>query len=208
MSGMIARMAAASRSTALPVVKRGSGKPVTLIAVGGSGVGNLGQVDFWGDGIDGVVVGFGYGSVAPWAASKPPRREAERDAAEAQAVADRYEATLAVGSSRGARALLGVLAEGFRGFERLVLAIPPGGTAPGRYREWLAELPPPASAPVGETEILVLGFRGDSGHPLPLAEEWADRLGARLEVFPSLHRDPKVYETMRIVTRDFLNSRS
>jgi hypothetical protein len=44
------------------------------------------------------------------------------------------------------------------------------------------------------------------GHPLTLAEEWAERLGARLEVFPSLRRDPKVYEAMREVIREFLNS--
>jgi hypothetical protein len=200
-------MALVSKST-LPFVKRGSGGPVTVIAVGGSGTGDIGQVVFWSHGIDGSQVGFEYGKVAPWIPDRPPRREADRDAAEARAVVDRFGATQAIGSSRGARALLGVLANGVTRLERVVLAIPPGGTAAGRYRDWLAELPQRATAPVTDAAILIPAFGGDSSHPLTLAEEWAERLGARLEVFPSLHRNPEVYEAMREVIREFLNSRS
>ena len=188
------------------MVERGSGAPVTLIAVGGPGAGQIGQLDFWGAGLAGTAVSFEYGTVAPWTGDRPPRREAERDAAEALAAARRTNATRAIGSSRGARALVGTLAEGFRGFERVALALPPGGTAAGRYREWLAALPPHASAPVGAPEILICAWRGESGHPVAVAEEWADRLGATLEVFPSLRRDPGTYDAMQDRIRSFMNS--
>jgi hypothetical protein len=59
-------------------------------------------------------------------------------------VADQSGATCAVGVSRGARALVGILADDPTRFDRIVLVIPPGGTAAGRYREWLLDLPPHA----------------------------------------------------------------
>lgn len=80
-----------------------------------------------------------------------------------------------------------------------------GGTAAGRYREWLAELPSKATSPVTDAEILVLAHAGDTGHPLTVAEDWADRLGASLEVFSSPRRHPKVYQAMRRVIHRFLN---
>jgi hypothetical protein len=176
---------------------------VTLIAVGGFGAGSIGQVDFWGQNLGGTVVGFPYGGVAPWESGRPPRREAERDAAEVRAVAAEFGASRAIGSSRGAQALVGALADGYAGFERIALAIPPGGSSAGRYREWLADAK--ASVPATSADILVLAYRGDTGHPLARAEEWSGRLGARLAVFPSLHCDPQVFEAMRTAIHEFLD---
>ncbi|MEQ7124183.1 hypothetical protein ABN034_06630 [Actinopolymorpha sp. B11F2] len=100
-------------------------------------------------------------------------------------MADDYHATQAVGMSRGARAILGVLAEEPGRFDRVALILPPGGTAAGRYRSWLETLSTvkPARVATTSTDVLVVGQRGDQGHPARVAEEWADRLAGRLELF-------------------------
>lgn len=175
-------------------VTDGSGRPVTLFAAGGDGAGNFDWARAWSADVGGTRAFFRYGEVEPWAPGKPPRREAERDAAEARAVADQSGATYAVGVSRGARALVGILADDPARFDRIVLVIPPGGTAAGRYREWLLDLPPHAAG--AATQLLILAMRGDQGHPVRIAEDWAGRLGAELEVLPSAFRQPDVIDVM------------
>jgi hypothetical protein len=128
----------------------------------------------------------------------PLRRQAERDAEEARLVADAGGATRALGISRGARALVGMLARDPGRFERVVLVVPPGDLRPPAlsYRVWLDSLPAAASGPPApKTEFLVLGLKGDRGHPARAAEEWAGRLGARLEIFPGRGAVPQ-YEPM------------
>lgn len=159
----------------------------------------------WGTDVSGTRVFFEYGTVQPWSPGSPPRREAERDAAETGAVADQCGAIHAVGLSRGARALVGVLADDTTRFDRIVLVWPPGGASAGRYREWLAELPLIATTPLTSGNILILAARGDPGHPVKVAEQWASQLGAQLELFPANHRLPNILETMRKSCRDFLN---
>jgi len=191
--------------TASAVVRDGSGKPVTVFASGGFGDGNFEWMRLWGADVRGTRAFFKYDGVEPWAPGRPPRRRAERDAAEVRAVADHCGATFAVGMSRGACAIVGVLADQTSRFDRVVLVIPPAGTAAGRYREWLGELPPSAATAVTTADILILAMRGDTGHPVNVAEDWASRLGAQLEVFPSAYRLPNVLEAMRERCQDFLN---
>jgi hypothetical protein len=130
----------------------------------------------------------------------------------------------------GAAALAGLLARDPGRFERVVLVVPPGDLRPPplSYRLWLDSLPTAASGPPApNTEFLVLGLRGDRGHPARAAEEWAGRLGARLEIFtgrgtvpqrelmPSaVSRSPERiwgdlvpgYELMRSAATEFLNA--
>lgn len=115
------------------------GEPVTVFASGGSGSGNLDGIRSWAAGVRGTRVFFPYGGVEPWAPGRAPRREADRDAAEARAVADQSGATRAVGMSRGARAVLGVLADDRARFDRVLVVIPPGGTAAGGLPGTVAE---------------------------------------------------------------------
>lgn len=186
------------------IVVEGHGDPVTLFASGGIGGGNFDWMRTWSAGMPGTRVCFEYGAIEPWLPGRPPRREAERDAAEAGAVAGRCGATCAVGVSRGARAILGVLAEDIDRLDRVILVIPPGGTAAGRYREWLRLLPANAVMPVTGADILVLCMRGDTGHPVKVAQDWADRLGAEIEVFRSAYRMPDVLELMGRRCKEFL----
>ena len=111
-------------------------------------------------------------------------RQAERDAAEARAVTNDHQATQAIGFSRGARAIVGALAEGPALFERVALVAPPGGSAAGKYSTWLGSL---TSTGRGDltAEFLVVGNRGDQGHPARVAQVWAEQLGAHLEILPS-----------------------
>jgi hypothetical protein len=92
--------------------------------------------------------------------------------------------TQAIGFSRGARAIVGALAEDPALFERVALIIPPGGNAAGKYSDWLNSL---TGAGRGEmaAEILVVGNVGDQGHTARVAQAWAQRLGAHLEILPS-----------------------
>jgi hypothetical protein len=54
-------------------------------------------------------------------------------------------------------------------------------------------------------QVLVVGQRGDRGHPARVAEEWADRLGARLELFPSGGLLTAHLERFRSVLTGFMN---
>ncbi len=112
------------------------------------------------------------------------RRQADRDAAEARAVAIECGATQAIGFSRGARTVVGALAEDPTLLERVVLVISPGGQGVGKYSTWLASLPG-AERECLTADIFVIGQRGDRGHPARVAEIWAEQLKARLEILPS-----------------------
>jgi hypothetical protein len=61
---------------------------------------------------------------------QPLRRQADRDAQESRLVADSGRATRALGISRGARAIAGLLARDTGRFERVVLVVPPGALTP------------------------------------------------------------------------------
>jgi nucleotide-binding universal stress UspA family protein len=144
--------------------------------------------------VRGTRLSFYYEESGHFDRLPPLRRQAERDAEEARAVADAGGATQAVGVSRGARALAGLLAKDPGRFERVVLVVPPGDLRPPplSYRVWLDSLPAAGSAPPApNTTILVLGLRGDRNHPARAAEEWAGRLGAHLEIFPGRGTGPQ-----------------
>ena len=187
------------------VIRRGRGRPVTLIAPGGNtdGVRRAETVQAYGAGVAGTKVSFDYQHSGHFASFARIRREAERDAAEVLALADQYDATRAIGISRGARAIVGVLAEVPLRFERVVLLLPPGGHAAGRYYTWLEALAEAGGDPVS-ADILVIGQRGDQGHPARTATQWAERLGARLDVFPSrgFYTEPAC---VRLLITEFLN---
>jgi hypothetical protein len=173
------------------VVKRGRGKPFTLFAPGGQGE-DLETRMRYADQVPGTKIGFAYENSGHFEPLARIGRQAERDAAEARAVASHHQVTQAIGFSRGARAIVGALAEDPALFERVALVIPPGGRAAGKYSNWLSSL---TSAGRGgmAAEILVLGNRGDQGHPARVAQAWAGQLGAHLEILPSraVHTDPQ-----------------
>ena len=156
------------------VVVLGEGAPCTVFAPGGEGDALVRRLRFAAD-VGGTVVGFAYGQ----SSHDGVRRQADRDAADVGLVAAAHGATRAIGFSRGARAVVGALAAG-ASFARVVLAIPPAGSAAGLYGPWLADRPRPAGV-----DVLVIGHRGDPAHPVRVATAWADALGGRLEVLPS-----------------------
>jgi hypothetical protein len=104
------------------VVKHGRGKPFTLFAPGGQGE-DLEAGMRYADQVPGTKVGFAYKSSWHFEALARIRLEAERDAAEARAVANDHQVTQAIGFSRGAWAIVGVLAEDPALFERVALVI-------------------------------------------------------------------------------------
>lgn len=163
----------------MDLVKSGRGRPVTLFAPGGEGE-NLAHRMRYADRVRGTKIGFAYERSGHFEAFARIRRQAERDAAEVRAVAHQHKATRAIGFSRGARAIVGALADGADLFERVALVIPPGGHAAGKYSAWLESSPADLSV-----EILVIGNRGDQGHPARVAQLWAEQLGAHLELLPS-----------------------
>src|SRR4051794_7149504 len=95
----------------MTVLRQGRGEPRTLFVPGGSGDA-LAQRMRYADRVAGTRVGFAYEQSGHFEGLAGIRREAERDAAEARAVAAAHAATQAIGFSRGARALVGVLADG------------------------------------------------------------------------------------------------
>jgi dienelactone hydrolase len=165
------------------VVKRGRGSPFTLFAPGGQGE-DLETRMRYADQVPGTKIGFAYENSGHFEALARFRRQAERDAAEARAVASDHRVTQAIGFSRGARAILGALAENPALYKRVALVVPPGGNAAGKYSNWLSSL---TDAERGEmaVEILVVGNSGDQGHPARVAQAWAQQLGAHLEILPS-----------------------
>ena len=62
--------------------------------------------------------------------------------------------------------------------------IPPGGHAAGKYATWLESLPSVGSSDL-PAEVLVVGHRGDQGHPARVAQAWAEQLDAHLELLTS-----------------------
>lgn len=189
----------------MALLRVGRGKPITLFAPAEfrdqeQGIAQVGQA---AANVLGTRLLFYYEQSGYFHEVPPLRRQAERDAAEVLAVAARSGATHTLGISRGARAILGALAEDPEAFEKVVLVLPPGGNAVGYFREWLAGLTPGAS-PVS-ADLLILGMRGDSFHPARVAEEWAERLGAHLEVFDK-RGDPPGSEKLRRAAADFLNA--
>ena len=183
-------------------VRVGRGRPVTVFAPGGQGDNLAGRMRY-AEGVRGTKIGFVYEQSGHFDAVRHIRRKAERDAAEVRAVADEHGATRAIGFSRGARAIVGALAEDPGRFERIVLAIPPGGTAAGKYSAWLESLPS-AGRDELTSEVLVIGDQLDSGHPLQVAETWAEQLAARFELLPrrTIPQDP---DRVIALIADFLN---
>ena len=160
------------------VVRRGHGKPFTLFAPGGQGEDLENRMQYANQ-VPGTKIGFAYEDSGHFEALARIRRQAEHDAAEARAVAKDHHLTQAIGFSRGARAIVGALAEDPVLFERVALVIPPGGSAAGKYSNWLGSR---ASTGRGElvAEIIVVGHRGDQEHPTRVAQAWAEQLGAHL----------------------------
>lgn len=165
------------------VVKQGRGSPVTLFAPGGEGENLVQRMRYAGQ-VAGTTIGFAWEHSGHFDACARIRRKAERDAAEVRAAATEHRASQAIGFSRGARAIVGALAEGPSPFARIVLAIPPGGSAAGKYSAWL-ESRPTVERERATTEILVIGNSGDPEHPARVAQAWAQQLGASLELLPS-----------------------
>jgi pimeloyl-ACP methyl ester carboxylesterase len=130
-----------------------------------------------GNGVRGRRVTFDYERSGHFDTVARLRREAERDAGEVLAVAMAEDATRAIGSSRGARAVVGALVERPDLFDRIVLVLPPSGTAAGAYSSWLA-----SSCPGLAADVHVIAQRGDAAHAVRVAESWAAALGASLEV--------------------------
>jgi len=183
------------------VVADGRGRPVTVIASGGFGLGNLETSRGWGEGLRGTRCCFEYTRVEPWLPGPAPRRGADRDADEVLAVAAQVGATQAIGMSRGAVAVLAVLAEHPHPFRRVVLVVPPAGEAVGRYRQLLDG----TGAAPADVEILALGMRGDRGHPAAVAQTWAEKLGGSVEILPSARQAPGVLDDMKAACWSFLN---
>jgi dienelactone hydrolase len=165
------------------VVKRGRGRPFTLFAPGGQGD-DLETRMWYADQVKGTKIGFAYEDSEYFEPLARIRRQAERDAAEARAVASDHHVTQAIGFSRGARAVVGALAEDPDLFKRVALVIPPGGSAAGKYSDWLSSLTSAGRREMA-AEILVVGNRGDQGHPARVAQTWAEQLGAQLVILPS-----------------------
>jgi pimeloyl-ACP methyl ester carboxylesterase len=177
---------------------------VTVIAPGGrTGERRAESVQAFAAGVDGTKISFDYQHSGHFDRLASIRREAERDAAEILALANEHSATRAIGISRGARAVIGVLAEDPARFERLVLVLPPGGRAAGRYSSWLASRGG-AGVPRLAADVLVIGVRGDRGHPLRVAEERAERLDAQLGILARDHIS-LASEPLRALIGHFLN---
>ena len=189
----------------MALVRVGRGQPVTLFAPGEfhDGQRALAQLRDAAQGVRGTRLLFDYEQSGYFDQVPPLRRQAERDAAEVLVVADVHGASQAMGISRGARAVLGAVAEEPARFERVVLALPPGGNAVGYFREWLAGLTPGRSPVAGD--VLVVGLRGDRWHPAVVAEEWARRLAAELLVFDK-KADPDAPRRVHEAARTFLNA--
>jgi pimeloyl-ACP methyl ester carboxylesterase len=186
------------------IVRRGRGRPVTVIAPGGvTGEKRAERIQLYGEGVAGTRVSFDYQQSGHFELFAKVRREAERDAGEVLAVAKEHKATRAIGVSRGARAVLGVMADEPERFERVVLLLPPEGRAAGRYYGWLDSLGEKGSkAPMAD--ILVVGQPGAQGHPTRIALEWAERLRAEVEIFPSRGFSTEADRLRRLIV-GFLN---
>lgn len=193
----------ASAALSQDIVKVGRGKPLTLFAPGGNGE-NLPARMSYTDRVKGTKIGFAYEHSGHFETIARIRRQADRDAAEVLALANEHKIKRAIGFSRGARAIIGALAEDAGVFERIALVIPPRGTTAGKWMPWLESLSQPNARANLIAEILVIADRVDAGHPVDVAQFWAEQLGARLEVHPprTLSTDP---EQMMNLLAEFLN---
>ena len=155
--------------------------------------------------VKGTRIGFAYEHSGRFEEVRHLRRQADRDAAEVRAVAAEHQATRAIGFSRGARAIVGALADEAALFDRIVLVIPPGGQPAGKYSSWLEALPTAGRDDL-RADILVIGNRGDTGHPARVAQAWAEQLDAEVEILPprAVYTDPGA--VMDLVA-GFLNGR-
>lgn len=174
---------------------------MTLIAPGGIGDDLAGRMSY-ADRVNGTKVGFAYGQSGHFDSIARIRRQADRDSAEVLALARQHSIKRVIGFSRGARAVVGALAEDATVFERIALVIPPRTTTAGNWMPWLKAQPRAQSD--FSAEVLVIADRIDAGHPVDAAEFWAERLCARLEVHPprTLFTDP---ERMRRALAEFFN---
>lgn len=181
----------------------GRGKPLTLFVPGGNGENLAGRMSY-ADRVKGTKIGFAYEQSGHFESIARIRRQADRDAAEVLALANEHRIKQAIGFSRGARAIIGALAEDAGVFERIALVIPPRGTTSGKWMPWLESLSQPNSRTSLSAEILVIADRVDAGHPVDVAQFWAEQLGARLEIHAprTLYREP---EQMINLLAEFLN---
>lgn len=187
----------------MSVVKLGRGKPFTLFAPGGNGDNLAGRMSY-AHRVKGTKIGFAYENSGHFESIARIRRQADRDAAEVLALAKEHKIQRAIGFSRGARAIVGALAEDAGVFERIALVIPPRGTTAGKWMPWLESLPKTQKRGNLSAEILVIADRVDAGHPVDVAEFWAEQLGARLVVHQprTLNTNP---EQMIDLLAEFLN---
>jgi hypothetical protein len=166
------------------LVELGRGRLRILFAPGGQGE-NLEARMRYALGVKGTMIGFVYEESGHFGGVAHIRRQADRDAAEVRALATEHRTTQAIGFSRGARAIVGSLAEGEGLFRRIALVIPPAKLrVTQNYETWLASLSTAGRREIA-AEILVVGETADRGHPTEEAHAWAKQLGARLEVLPS-----------------------
>ena len=119
-------------------VRLGRGLPLTLCVPGGQGENLVDRIRYT-DRVAGTKIGFTYEQSGHFEAVARVRRQAERDAAEVRALASEHQLTRAVGFSRGARAIVGALAEGPGLFERIALD-PAWRSRRGKYASWLESL--------------------------------------------------------------------
>lgn len=187
----------------MSIVKVGRGKPLTLFAPGGNGDNLAGRMSY-ADLVKGTKIGFAYGHSGHFGSIARIRRQADRDAAEVLALANEHKIKRAIGFSRGARAIVGALAEDAGVFERIALVIPPRGTTAGKWMPWLESLSQPNARANLSAEILVIADHVDAGHPVHVAQFWAEQLGASLKIHPprTLFAEP---EQMMNLLADFLN---
>ena len=164
-------------------VRRGRGRPLTLFVPGGEGENLVDRMRYL-DRVAGAKIGFAYEQSGTFETFARIRRQADRDAAEVRAVASQQHVTRAVGFSRGARDR--------RRARRRPQPLrthrardPTWRTrAAGKYATWLESLPTVGRVDL-PAEVLVVGHRGDQGHPARVAQTWAQQLNARLELLTS-----------------------
>lgn len=145
----------------------------------------------YADRVIGAKIGFAYEQSGHFDSIATIRRQTDRDPAEVLALARQHTIKRAIGFSRGSRAIIGALAQDATVFERIALVIPPRSTTAGNWMPWLKVQPSARSD--FSAEVLVVADRIDAGHPVDVAEFWAEQLGARLEVHPPrcLFTDPE-----------------
>jgi hypothetical protein len=185
------------------IVKFGRGKPFTLFAPGGAGDNLAVRMSYAGR-VNGTKIGFAYEHSGHFESIARIRRQADRDAAEVLALAAEHKIRRAIGFSRGARAIVGALVEDADVFDRIALVIPPRATTAGKWMPWLESLSPTNKRTELSAEILVIADRVDAGHPVDVAQFWAEQLGARLEVHSPRTLLTKPEQTMNLLA-EFLN---